>query len=249
MTPGTARRPLRARRRGPPDARSALPQGSDPVELDPADFTTEIDNPYWPISRGKRWVYTSEDERIVVTRTNRKKTVEGIDAVVLTDIVTQRNGGGDYVEVTKDWYAQDADGNVWYLGEDTKEYENGRVASTAGSWEHGVDGAYAGIIVPADPKPGLEYRQEYYKGEAEDVAKVLSLDATAKVPFGTFENCLEDRGHDAARARRRASTSTTRGTSARCSARTPRAAGVRSWSASPRSRGRAATASPSRPMA
>ncbi len=176
---------------GSADARSALPQGSDPVELDPADFTTEIDNPYWPISRGKRWVYNSEDERIVVTRTNRKKTVEGIDAVVLTDIVTQRNGGGDYVEVTKDWYAQDSDGNVWYLGEDTKEYENGKVASTAGSWEHGVDGAYAGIIIPADPKPGLEYRQEYYQGEAEDVAEVLSLDATATVPFGTFENCLK----------------------------------------------------------
>jgi hypothetical protein len=174
-----------------PDARSALPQGSEPVDLDPAGFTTEIDNPYWPISRGKRWVYTSEDERIIVTRTNRRKTIEGIDAVVVTDIVTQRNGGGGYVEVTKDWYAQDADGNVWYLGEDTKEYENGKVASTAGSWEHGVDGAYGGIIMPADPKPGLEYRQEYYKGEAEDVAKVLSLDATAKVPFGTFENCLK----------------------------------------------------------
>jgi hypothetical protein len=167
-----------------------LPQGSDPVKLDPADFTTEIDNPYWPISKGKRWVHRNAEERIVVTRTSRKKTVAGIRAVVLTDVVTSP-GSGDYIEVTKDWYAQDADGNVWYLGEDTKEYENGRVASTAGSWEHGVDGAYAGIIIPADPKPGLEYRQEYYKGEAEDVAKVMSLDATAKVPFGTFENCLK----------------------------------------------------------
>jgi hypothetical protein len=171
-------------------ARSTLPQGSDPVKLDPADFTTEIDNPYWPISRGKRWVYTNPDERIVVTRTSRKKTVAGIRAVVLTDVVTSPDSR-DYVEVTKDWYAQDADGNVWYLGEDTKEYENGRVASTEGSWEHGVRGAYAGIIIPADPEPGLEYRQEYYKGEAEDGAKVLSLDATAKVPFGTFENCLK----------------------------------------------------------
>jgi hypothetical protein len=171
-------------------ARSTLPQGSDPVKLDPADFTTEIDNPYWPISKGKRWVYRNAEEHIVVTRTSRKKTVAGIPAVVLTDVVTSP-GSGDYVEVTKDWYAQDADGNVWYLGEDTKEYENGRVASTEGSWEHGVDGAYAGIIIPADPKPGLEYRQEYYKGEAEDAAKVLSLDATAKAPFGTFENCLK----------------------------------------------------------
>ena len=132
-----------------------------------------------------------------------QEDVEGIDAVVVTDIVTQRNGGGAYVEVTKDWYAQDADGNVWYLGEDTEEYENGEVASTAGSWEHGVrDGAYAGIIIPADPKPGLEYRQEYYKGEAEDVAEVLSLDATATVPFRDLRELPPDPGHDIARARR-----------------------------------------------
>ena len=169
---------------------SALPQGSDPVKLDPADFTTEIDNPYWPISRGKRWVFRSTQERIVVTRTNRKKTIEGIDAVVLTDIVT-KNKGGDYIEVTEDWYAQDSKGNVWYLGEDTKEYENGKVASTKGSWEHGVDGAYGGVVIPAAPSPGLKYRQEYYKGEAEDVAEVLSLDGKVKVPFGSFDNCLE----------------------------------------------------------
>jgi hypothetical protein len=169
---------------------ASLPQGSEPVKLDPADFTTEIDNPYWPISKGKRWVYRNAEEHIVVTRTNRRKTVAGIDAVVLTDIVTSPNGG-DYIEVTEDWYAQDSKGNVWYLGEDTKEYENGKVASTKGSWEHGVDGAYAGIIIPADLRPGLTYRQEYYKGEAEDQAKVLRTDAKAKVPAGTFEGCLE----------------------------------------------------------
>jgi hypothetical protein len=125
-----------------------------------------------------------------VTRTTRKKTVEGIDAVVLTDVVTSNNGG-DYVEVTEDWYAQDSKGNVWYLGEDTKEYENGKIASTKGSWEHGVKGAYAGIIIPANPRPGLTYRQEYYKGEAEDEAKILRLDAKATVPAGSFVACLE----------------------------------------------------------
>jgi hypothetical protein len=171
-------------------ADQSLPQGSEPVKLDPADFTTEIDNPYWPISRGKRWVYTNREERIVVTRTTRKKTVEGIDAVVLTDVVTSNNGG-DYVEVTEDWYAQDSKGNVWYLGEDTKEYEKGKIASTKGSWEHGVKGAYAGIIIPANPRPGLTYRQEYYKGEAEDEAKILRLDAKATVPAGSFVACLE----------------------------------------------------------
>ena len=164
------------------------------MNLDPADFTTKIDNPYFPLAPddqpGRRWVYQSAEERIVVTVTDQTKDIQGITARVITDVVTQRDGGG-FVEVTKDWYAQDKDGNVWYLGEDTKEYENGKVASTKGSWEHGVDGAQAGVIMPADPQPGLVYRQEYYKGEAEDRAKVIRLDAKVSVPAGTFDNALE----------------------------------------------------------
>jgi hypothetical protein len=100
---------------------SNLPQGSDPVKLDPADFTTRIDNPYWPMAAGTKWVYSGteggEKIRIEVTVTDKKKTVEGIDAVVLQDAV--RTEGGDPIEITDDWYAQDSDGNVWYLGEDT----------------------------------------------------------------------------------------------------------------------------------
>jgi hypothetical protein len=169
---------------------ASLPQGDEPVELDPADFTTKIDNPYWPMPRGARWVYTSKQERIVVEVTNRKKRIAGVEALVLRDTVTQR-GGGEFVEVTDDWYAQDKEGNVWYLGEDTKEYKNGKVSSTKGSWEHGVDGAYAGVIMPAKPRPGMTYRQEYYKGEAEDAGKVLSVDAKVTVPFGSFDNCVK----------------------------------------------------------
>jgi hypothetical protein len=169
---------------------SDLPQGDEPVQLDPADFTTKIDNPYWPMPRGAKWVYESDQERIVVEVTNRKKKIAGVEALVLRDTVTQRDGGG-FVEVTDDWYAQDNEGNVWYLGEDTKEYKNGKVSSTKGSWEHGVDGAYAGIIMPAEPRPGLVYRQEYYEGEAEDVGKVLSTDAKVTVPFGSFDNCVK----------------------------------------------------------
>jgi hypothetical protein len=174
-------------------ASSNLPQGSEPVKLDPADFTTRIDNPYWPMKTGTKWVYSGEEGgekiRIEVTVTDKKKTVEGVDAVVLQDAV--RTEAGDPIEITDDWYAQDSKGNVWYLGEDTKEYENGKVSSTSGSWEHGVDGAYAGIIMPARPKPGVSYRQEYYKGEAEDEAKVIGLPKTAKVRFGTFDDCVE----------------------------------------------------------
>jgi hypothetical protein len=174
---------------GAGDGQSALPQGSDPVQLDPADFTTEIDNPYWPMARGNRWVSRSQTERIVVEVTNRTKDVDGIEAVVVRDTVTDNNG--DLVEVTDDWYAQDSDGNIWYLGEDVKDYKDGKVVSTAGSWEHGVDGAQAGIAIPAAPRASLEYRQEYYEGKAEDTAKVLSVTEQVRVPAGTYEDCLE----------------------------------------------------------
>jgi hypothetical protein len=170
----------------------SLPQGSEQFELDPADFTTEIDNPYWPMRPGSRWVYREQGEngdlQVVVTVTNRKKVVDGIDALVVHDVVTEK---GQVIEDTFDWYAQDADGNVWYLGEDTKEFEDGKVVSTAGSWEAGIDGAQAGIIVPGDPEPGMKYRQEHYEGEAEDRGEVLSVDARATVPFGSFSDVLQ----------------------------------------------------------
>ena len=99
----------------------------------------------------------------------------------------------DLTEATFDWYAQDNEGNVWYMGEDSKEYENGEVVSTEGSWEAGVDGAKPGIIMKADPQVGDSYRQEFYPGHAEDAAKVVSLNETVTVPFGTFTNCLQTR--------------------------------------------------------
>jgi hypothetical protein len=97
---------------------------------------------------------------------------------------------GQVVEDTYDWYAQDRWGNVWYLGEDTTEYENGKPVSTEGSWEAGVDGALAGVIMPAQPAVGLAYRQEYYAGEAEDAGEILSLDEKVDVPYGSFEGAL-----------------------------------------------------------
>jgi hypothetical protein len=172
---------------------AGLPRGSEPVDLDPAGFTTRIDNPYWPMAPGDRWVYRETDEegavqRVEVTVTRETKEIaNGIEARVVHDVVTEN---GDFVEVTDDWYAQDSGGNVWYLGESTKEYKDGEVASTSGSFEAGVDGAEAGIIMPADPEVGMRYRQEYYANEAEDEARVLSVDDQAEVPFGHFDDAL-----------------------------------------------------------
>ena len=172
---------------------AALPQGGERVELDPAEFTTEIDNPYWPMAVGSRWVYRETDtegalQRVVVTVTPRTKMIaNGIEARVVHDVVTE---DGEFVEVTDDWYAEDSAGNVWYLGEDTTEYENGKPVSTAGSFEAGVDGAEPGIIMPGDPAEGMTYRQEYYAGEAEDQGEVVRLGEQAEVPAGHYTGVL-----------------------------------------------------------
>jgi hypothetical protein len=178
-------------------AAQSLPTGAEPVELDPADFSAEIDHPYWPMLPGSKWVYRETDPeggelRVEVTVTDETKEIDGIDARVVHDVVTE---DGEVKEDTYDWYAQDADGNLWYLGEETKEYENGKVVTTAGSWEHGVDGAQAGILLPADPEVGMAYRQEYYKGKAEDAAEVLGLDERVKVPYGSFDGVLKTKDY------------------------------------------------------
>lgn len=170
-----------------------LPQGAEKRKLDPAAFSTRIDNPYWPMKPGRTWVYRETDgkggvAKVVVRVTNKTKVlVNGVTARVVTDVVTE---DGKPVEVTEDWYAQDRQGNLWYMGEKTAEYENGKVVSTHGSWEAGVDGAEPGIAVPAEPRPGVCYRQEYYRGEAEDQAMVLSTDEQATVPTGHYRNAL-----------------------------------------------------------
>jgi hypothetical protein len=180
------------------DSSSGLPQGSETVELNPADFSTEIDNPYWPMRPGTVWTYRETDttgarEKVVLEVTNKtKKIANGIEARVIRDTVTEK---GVPVEITDDWYAQDKDGNVWYLGEDVDNYEDGKLVDHEGSWEAGVDGAQPGVVMPADPQPGQSFRQEYYKGKAEDRAEVVTRDEErVEVPFRFFdENVLMTR--------------------------------------------------------
>jgi hypothetical protein len=172
---------------------SGLPQGDDPVHLHAASFSANIDNSRWPMTVGSRWVYRVVDtsdgsvQRDVIRVTKRTKLIaDGIRARVVSDIVTDH---GEPTEVTKDWYAQDKHGNVWYFGEHTVEYVNGHPTDN-GSWEAGVDGNLPGVALPAKPKVGMSYREEYSKGVAEDQSRVLALDEQAKVPAGHFKPAL-----------------------------------------------------------
>lgn len=159
--------------------------------LDPAHIADVIDNPYLPLAVGSEWKYEglSDEgtETITVVVTGERKIVMGISAFVVRDTVEIN---GELVEDTFDWFAQDDDGNVWYLGEEVKDYEDGVVVSTAGSWQAGVDGALPGIAMPAQPAVGAAYRQEYYVGEAEDMFQIIAVDRTATVPVGTFDRTI-----------------------------------------------------------
>jgi hypothetical protein len=161
------------------------------VDIDPADFVSVIDNTYFPLTPGTTLVYEAQAEdgleRIEFTVTHDTKVVMDVTCVVVHDIVTL---DGTLIEDTYDWYAQDLDGNVWYFGEDSKDYEDGKFVGTGGSWEAVVDGALPGIMMFARPYIGVTYRQEFYKGEAEDMGTVLAIDGEAQVPTGNYADCL-----------------------------------------------------------
>ena len=158
--------------------------------INPSEFATTIDNKYFPLKPGTTFVYKGnsggDPERDVMSVTHSTKQIMGVKCVVVDDRIWAQ---GKLSEKTFDWYAQDKKGNVWYFGEDTKEYENGKV-STEGSWEAGKAGAKPGIIMLAHPKVGQTYRQEYKKGVAEDMAKVLDLNGSVKVSYGSFHHAV-----------------------------------------------------------
>jgi hypothetical protein len=163
----------------------------DPL-IDPANFSTKIDNPYFSLKPGTTYIYegpTSQGfQRNTVEVTHNTKIIDGFTCVEVHDLVFT---DGELTEDTLDWYAQDKDGNVCYFGEDSDELGNGRVTSSAGPWHAGVNGARPGILVEAHPKVGDFHRQEFLLNTAEDVARVLDLKQTVTVPAGTFHHCLE----------------------------------------------------------
>ena len=166
--------------------------GNYSPSIDPANFVRTIDNRYWPLMPGAGYRYAGVrgstpqlDDEVVLRGT---KQILGVTCTVVRDTVSE---GGRPVERTFDWYAQDRQGNVWYMGEDSLELKNGHMVKASDSWKSGVNGAKPGIIMPGAPRPGDAYRQEYYPpGEALDQARVLRLDGRLTVPYGAFTHVL-----------------------------------------------------------
>jgi hypothetical protein len=169
------------------------PDSSYEPGLSAAQFSAPASNPLYPLVPGTRRVFEGAGERIEVTVTAEKKMILGIEAIVVRDTVTDLEDSS-LIEDTFDWYATDNEGTVWYLGEDTKEYVDGEVTSTEGSWEAGVDGAKGGVVMHgAQPAIGAPYRQEYYACEAEDMAEITATGVAVSVPYGSFTGCLKTR--------------------------------------------------------
>lgn len=155
-------------------------------QIDPADFVNPLEignsisaNTYMPLLKGFTRIYEAGDETITVTVTDETIEIMGVTCIVVRDTVAE---GGELIEDTDDWFAQDIHGNVWYFGEISRNYENGLLADLDGSWTAGKEGAKAGIVMQAAPESGQVYRQEWALAEAEDMGEVLSTAATESSP-------------------------------------------------------------------
>jgi len=167
------------------------PAPYDPV-IDPANFVTTIDNPYFPLVPGTTFIYEDHfggslmrDEFAV---THNTRVLDGVTCVEVHDSVFTN---GVLTEDTLDWFAQDRDGNVWYFGENTHELEDGLIFTIAGTFMSGVNGDKPGIIMEAHPAVGDFYRQEFSLNNAEDFGQVAGLNAHVTVPYGSFDHCLK----------------------------------------------------------
>jgi hypothetical protein len=171
---------------------AGLALGSVPTPPPASGFAARVDNPWFPLKPGTTLLYRGvkdgEPSRDVFAVTHATKTIEGVACTVVSDKLYLR---GRLAERTRDWYAEDRTGNVWYFGEATAELNpDGSVTSTEGSWQSGVGGARAGIFMPAHPHPGQTGVQEIYKGHAQDHFRVLSLSADVHTPAASSRRAL-----------------------------------------------------------
>ena len=178
------------------ESTSSFPAGSIPVAStapDAANFDGHVvDNPWYPLIPGMTWRYRGvkdgQPSREIMVATAQTKAIQGVPCTVVSDKLYL---SGALEERTLDYYAQDKGGTVWYFGEDTAELKSdGSVKSTEGTWLSGRDGAEAGIFMPADPQVGQSFRQEYYKGQAEDHFRILDLSDQVKTPGATSDQAI-----------------------------------------------------------
>ena len=172
-------------------------ESTSPIEtynpiINPEDFTIKLTNKYFSFKPDTTYIFEGEtDEGIERTEVHLTKNTKSIMGVKVAEVRDKVYIDGDLAEDTRDWYAQDKEGNVWYFGESSKDFINGKLVSTSGSWVAGIYGAKPGIIMKGNPQPGDTYYQEYYPGEAEDKGSVVDLGLYVKVEYGSFSNCIQ----------------------------------------------------------
>jgi hypothetical protein len=165
--------------------------GYHPV-IDPANFQGVVDNPWFPLKPGSVRLYAGVKDgkpaRNVFVVTHGTQSIDGVPCVIVHDQLFLSNV---LTEDTTDYYTQDRQGNVWYFGESTVKLDDkGVMTDTEGSWLAGQDGAQPGIFMEANPTVGHSFRQEYYRGHAEDQFRVLSISSPVSVPYGSFKSAL-----------------------------------------------------------
>lgn len=161
-------------------------------QINPSEFTTEITNKYFTLPVGKKMVYEADTEegveRIEIEIENTSRNILGVETITYRDKVYL---DGVLVEDTKDYLAQDKQANVWYFGEDVNNYEGGKLKDHAGSFIAGADGAKPGIWIKGDQIVGDSYKQEFYKGEAEDMRDVVAINQTVTTKLATYTDCVK----------------------------------------------------------
>lgn len=164
------------------------------MPFDAANFENPGVNSYFPIKPGMKWEYRElddegeEEAKVIFEVTKATKTILGVTCIVIHDQVIEER---KVVEDTIDYYATDKFGNVWYFGEDSRDFERGKLVSVDGSWLSGAEGAMPGLYLAAEPKVGMVFQQEVSPGQAEDMAQIEEIGVSVRVKKGKFENCIK----------------------------------------------------------
>jgi hypothetical protein len=185
------------------DAVPAGDHAAAAASVDAKQLSAVVDNPWVALASRKRAIYagaeidaeTGEKVAVRMQAVVRDKP-ERVAGTNVTVVEVSDFDNGELVEKTLDYYAQDAKGVVYYMGEHVSDYEDGKVVGHGGQWIAGEKGAKAGVFMPADPKVGDVFEQEQAPGVAEDRSKVVARVGSITVPAGTFEDCIEVEDYD-----------------------------------------------------